>query len=132
MVIATSTLLAILQDEPERRAFSGALEAADSRALSAVNFVETSIVLEARHGADGFRNLDLFLDRTWIELAAVGAVQARIACKALNRLGKGRHRAGLNFGDCFAYDLASARGEMLLFKGDNVAQTALVGMPREL
>jgi ribonuclease VapC len=129
MVLDTSALLAILQDEPERRAFNEAIEAADSRTLSAATYVETSIVVEVRHGAEGLRDLDLFIERAGIELVPVDGAQARIACRAFSRFGKGRHRAGLNFGDCFAYALAMARGEALLFKGDDFVHTDLV-VPR--
>lgn len=123
MVLDTSALLAILQDEPERRAFNEAIESADSKELSAANFVETSIVVEARYGAEGLRDLDLLIERAGIELVPVDAGQARIACRAFSRFGKGRHRAGLNFGDCFAYALAMARSEPLLFKGDDFLHT---------
>jgi ribonuclease VapC len=129
MVLDTSALLAILQDEPERRAFNEAIEAADSRALSTANFVETSIVVEARYGAEALRDLDLFIERAGIELVAVDAGQARTACRAFSRFGKGRHRAGLNFGDCFAYALATARSEPLLFKGDDFQHTDLATAP---
>jgi ribonuclease VapC len=129
MVLDTSALLAILQDEPERRAFNEAIEAADSRALSAANFVETSMVIEARYGAEGVRDLDLFVERAGIELVPVDAAQARIACRAFSRFGKGRHRAGLNFGDCFAYALAASRGEPLLAKGDDFVRTDIRTVP---
>ncbi len=129
MVIDTSALLAILQDEPERRVFNEAIEAADSRALSTANFVETSIVIEARYGAEGVRDLDLFVERAEIELVPVDAAQARIACRAFSRFGKGRHRAGLNFGDCFAYALASSRDEPLLAKGDDFRHTDVPTAP---
>jgi ribonuclease VapC len=123
MVIDTSALLAILQDEPERRAFNEALEAADSRVMSVASFVETSIVIEVRYGAEGLRDLDLFLDRAGIELALVDVEQAREARLAFSRFGKGRHPAGLNYGDCFAYALAKVRREPLLFKGADFSQT---------
>src|SRR5262245_19251593 len=123
MVIDTSALAAILQNEPERRSFIEAIEAADSRLMSAATFVEISIVIESRYGAEGLRDLDLFLSRAAIELVAVDAEQAHTARRAFSRYGKGRHRAGLNYGDCFAYGLALVAGEPLLFKGDNFAQT---------
>jgi ribonuclease VapC len=123
MVIDTSALVAIFQGEPERRSFIEAIEAADSRLLSAATFVEISIVLESRHGDDGVRDLDLFLSRAGIELVPVDDEQARTARRAFSRYGKGRHRAGLNFGDCFAYAAAMAMGEPLLFKGDDFAHT---------
>jgi ribonuclease VapC len=123
MVIDTSALLAILQNEPERRSFNEAIEASEFRAMSVATFVEASIVIEARHGAEGVRDLDLFLERAAIEIVDVDLGQGRAARQAFARYGKGRHAAGLNFGDCFAYALAIARGEPLLFKGDDFTRT---------
>jgi ribonuclease VapC len=123
MVIDTSALLAILADEPERGMFVEAIEAAASRLISTATFVEISIVLEARHGAEGVRDLDLFLNRAEIELVAVDDEQAHAARRAFTRFGKGRHPAGLNYGDCFSYALATVAAEPLLFKGQDFAQT---------
>lgn len=123
MVIDTSILLAILQDEPERRVFNEALEAAESRLMPAAAFVETSIIIESRYGTDGLRDLDVFIDRAGIEIVPVDVEQAHIARRAFSQFGKGRHPAGLNFGDCFSYSLARARGESLFFKGDDFSQT---------
>ena len=126
MVIDTSALAAIAFGEPERQSFIKAIEAADSRQLSAATFVETSMVIEARHGAEGVRVLDLFLSRSMIDLIAVDDEQAREARLAFSRYGKGRHPAGLNFGDCFAYALAITSGEPLLFKGEDFSKTDIV------
>ena len=123
MVIDTSALIAILQREPERRAFIEAVEAADARLMSVATFVEISIVIEARHGAEGLRDLDHFIARAGIELVAVDSEQATTARGAFGRFGKARHRAGLNYGDCFLYALAILRGEPLLFKGDDLGHT---------
>ena len=123
MVIDTSALLAILQDEPERRAFNEALESADARLVSVATLVEASILIESRYGAEGLRDLDLLLDRAGIEAVPVDLEQAREARSAWSRFGKGRHPAGLNFGDCFSYALARVLGEPLLFKGDDFPQT---------
>lgn len=125
MVVETSALLAILQNEPERGAFNRAIENADACLLSTAAFVETSIVLEARYGADGLRYLDFFLNQANIHLVPVDRDQALIARQAFSRFGKGRHPAALNFGDCFSYALAKARGEVLLYKGDDFAKTDL-------
>ncbi len=125
MVIDTSALLAILQDEPERRAFNEAIEAAEVRLLSVGSYVEASIVLEVRHGAEGVRELDRILERAGIELVAVDAEQGRAARDAFSRFGKGRHPAALNFGDCFAYALAHTAGQPLLFKGEDFEKTDL-------
>jgi ribonuclease VapC len=126
MVVDTSALLAVLQDEAERRAFNEAIEAADSAAMSVASFVETSIVIETRHGAEGLRALDRFVDRAGIAIAGVDLEQGKVARDAFSRFGKGRHPAGLNFGDCFAYALAKVLGEPLLFKGDDFARTDVV------
>ena len=123
MVIDTSALLAILLDERERRSYNEAIEAAATRAVSAATFVEVSIVVESRFGAEGLRDLDQFVDRAKIEIAAVDLEQANLARLAFSRFGKGRHPAGLNFGDCFSYALAIARGEPLLYKGEDFALT---------
>jgi len=123
MVLDTSAVLAILQDEPERRAFNEAIEAADSRSLSVASLVEASIVIEARYGAEGVRHLDQFLDRADVAVVAVDVEQGKTARQAFSRFGKGRHAAGLNFGDCFSYALAHALGEPLLYKGEDFALT---------
>jgi ribonuclease VapC len=123
MVVDTSAVLAILLNEPERRAFNEAIEAAESRRMSAASFVEVSIVIESRFGAEGVRDLDLFLERAGIELAAVDVEQAQTARRAYSRFGKGRHRAALNYGDCFAYALAVMLDEPLLYKGDDFGWT---------
>lgn len=123
MVIDTSALLAMLQGEPERRAFIDAIQDAESCLLSTANLVETSIVIEARYGVEGARDLDLFVKRAGIELVPVDADQADVARLGFSRFGKGRHRAALNFGDCFAYALAVSLGESLLYKGDDFVHT---------
>ena len=123
MVIDTSALVAILQNEPERRTFNKLIEAAETCVISTANFVEVSIVVEARYGADGIRDLDLFLSKAGINQMSVDEEQAHLARIAFRRYGKGRHPAGLNFGDCFAYALAKSLGEPLLFKGEDFSGT---------
>ena len=95
------------------------------RRTSAASFLEASIVLESRQGADGVRLLDLLIESAGIEVVAVDFAQAKIARRAFANLGKGRHPAGLNYGDCFAYALASQFGEPLLCKGDDFSRTDL-------
>lgn len=125
MVIDTSALVAILQDEPERRSFNEAIEAAGSRVMSVASYVEISIVIESRHGAEGLRELDRFIDRAGIDLIGVDVEQGRAARDAFSRFGKGRHPAALNFGDCFAYALARILEQPLLYKGDDFSKTDL-------
>lgn len=123
MVIDTSALMAVLRLEPERSAFLEAIEASESRIMSTVTFVEASIVAEGSRGAEGLREMDLFLTTAGIDLVAVDSEQAQAARRAFTRFGKGRHRAGLNYGDCFSYALAMVVGEPLLFKGDDFGHT---------
>ncbi|HXH06463.1 MAG TPA: type II toxin-antitoxin system VapC family toxin [Vicinamibacterales bacterium] len=123
MVIDTSALVAILQGAPNRRSLLEAIEAADTRRMSVASFVETSIVIEARYGAEGLRDLDRFIHLAGIELVPVDAEQGQLARAAFSRFGKGRHPAALNFGDCFAYALAMVLGEPLLFTGEDFART---------
>ena len=123
MVIDTSAILAILLRESERRRFLEAIEAIDTARMSVASFVESSIVIESRYGAEGLRDLDRFISRARIELIPVDAEQGQLARSAYSRFGKGRHRAGLNFGDCFSYAAAISLGEPLLCKGDDFVHT---------
>lgn len=123
MVIDTSALVAILDDEPERRRFNEAIEADEVRLISAATLLESSMVLESRRGEPGGRELDLFLHRAKFNVVPVDAEQVEIARQAFRAYGKGRHAARLNFGDCFSYALARLRDEPLLFKGSDFART---------
>jgi len=125
MVIDSSAILAILNDEPERRSFNEAIEQTDACLISVVSFVETSMVLEARKGYEGVRDFDLFVAQAGMELTDVDMEQARLAREAFCQFGKGRHAASLNFGDCFSYALAKATGLPLLFKGNDFSLTDL-------
>jgi len=123
IVIDSSAVLAILNNEPERRKFNETIEQAEVCLISAASFVEASIVLEARKGYEGVRDFDLFVARAGIKLAEVDVEQAEIARTAFRQFGKGRHAANLNFGDCFSYALAKANDLPLLFKGNDFSQT---------
>jgi ribonuclease VapC len=123
MVIDTSALLAVLFDEPEREQFVRAIGAANHRYVSAGTVVEATIVAESRRGDAAGRELDLFLYRAAVEVVAVDEEQALLARDAWRRYGKGRHPAGLNFGDLFSYALARANGDVLLFKGEDFSET---------
>ena len=123
MIIDTSALVAILDQEPEADRIVRTLASASERTLSAANLVEAGIVMQARRGDDGARDLDLLLAKLRVDIAAVTASQADIARKAFRRYGRGRHPANLNFGDCFAYALAKDKSASLLFKGNDFRQT---------
>ena len=118
-----SALLAILLGEPEQEHFIEMLALANRRMVSATTVVECGLVLTSRRGEGGVSRLNSLLHEARIEIAAVDSEQARSAIDAFRRFGKGRHPAGLNLGDCFAYALAAATGEPLLYKGDDFAKT---------
>lgn len=123
MIIDTSALLAVLFDEPERDRFVRAIAGAKQPCISAGTVVEATIVAESRRGEAAGRELDLFLYRAGITVVAVSEEQALLARQAWRQYGKGRHPAGLNYGDLFSYALARAQGDALRFKGDNFART---------
>jgi ribonuclease VapC len=130
MVIDTSAVIACLLDEPERVSFVECIEADPVRLISMVGFVEASLVILSRRGAEGLADLAAFLDRAEIDRVAVDARQADEAVEAFRRFGRGRHPAALNIGDCFAYALARTTGEPLLFKGGDFAQTDVAATTR--
>jgi ribonuclease VapC len=123
MVLDTSALLALLLDEPEAEDFRAAVEDDTTRLVSAATLLETALVIEARKGEPGGRELDSLIHKAEIVVVAVDAEQVSEARRAYRRFGRGRHTAGLNFGDVFAYALARTSGEPLLFKGDDLART---------
>ncbi len=123
MVVDTSALLAVLQDEPERTSFIGAIEGANGCWISVASFVEASVLIDTRYGNEGIRDLDHFLAVARFELYGVDDNQAYVARQAYRDFGKGRHPAALNFGDCFAYALARYLGDELLFKGTDFSKT---------
>lgn len=123
MVVDTSALLAVLFDEPEREAFIALLGGADDALISAATLLEASIVMQARTGDEGVADLDELLSAAAVRCVAVDQTQALLARTAFRRYGKGRAPAGLNFGDCFAFALATAMERPLLFKGDDFART---------
>jgi ribonuclease VapC len=123
VIIDTSALLAILLLEPEARRILNSIKAADRRVISAATLVEAGIVAESRGGEQGARDLDAALARLKVDVAPLTVSHAMHARRAFRRYGKGRHAAGLNLGDCFAYALAKATGDPLLFKGDDFSKT---------
>jgi ribonuclease VapC len=125
MIIDTSAIIAILFDEDDAMSYAKAITEADSCRISAATFVETAIVVEAQTKNSGGRQLDAFIRRAGIVIEPVTEEQAHIARQAFIDFGKGRHAAGLNYGDCFSYALSKASREPLLFKGKDFAKTDL-------
>lgn len=124
MVVDSSALLAVLLGEPAREAVTKAMaEADDGMRISAVNFVEASVVIETRKGAAGLLALDRLIEKSGIEIATVDDKVAREARDAYRNFGKGRHPAKLNLGDCFAYALAKILAEPILCTGRDFAKT---------
>lgn len=124
MVIDTSALVAIAFNEPEAKDFRERIADDPVRLISAATVLEAAMVIETRLGDAGGAELDLWLHKANVEIVAVTADHADQARRAWRRYGgKGRHPAGLNFGDCFAYALAKATGEPLLYKGNDFPQT---------
>jgi ribonuclease VapC len=123
LILDTSALMAILQKEPEASAFGDAIAQARSIAVAAPTIVELGIVAEGRAGDVVRPRIDQLLASIGVEIVPFTAEHADLARDAWRRYGKGRHPAGLNVGDCFAYALAIARGEPLLFKGDDFRHT---------
>lgn len=123
MTLDTSVVLAILQDEAEREEFVRLIEGDPRRLMSVVSILEAAMVLEGRRGEDAGADLDQFLRSASIESVPFDEEQLRLARAAYRRFGKGRHAAGLNFGDCMAYALAQWSGEPLLYKGSDFGAT---------
>ena len=128
MTLDTSAVMAVLLDEPERAEFASLIEQAPRRIISSVSVLEAAMVLEGRKGDDAGFDLDQFLHKASVETVAFDAEQLAAARTAFRRYGKGRHPAGLNFGDCAAYALAQWSGEPLLFKGTDFAATDIRGV----
>lgn len=123
MVLDSSAVIALLLDEPDADAMRLAIADSATRLMSAATFVEVSLVIENRSGEAGGRELDLLISRLGIVIVPVDAEQAAEARRAWRRYGRGRHAAGLNYGDLFSYALTRTTGEPLLFKGEDFTRT---------
>jgi ribonuclease VapC len=123
IVIDSSALVAILRDEPERRLLIDTIVDHGEPCISAATYVEASMVMELRLGDRGGREIDTLIEDVGIAIVPFDQAQAKVAREAFRRFGKGRHRAALNLGDCFAYALANTLSAPLLFKGDDFTLT---------
>ncbi len=126
MILDTSAIVAILFKEPEAADFLRMISDTSACSLSAATYVEATMVIEKTTKPGGVSRLDALLREGGIIILPFTVEQAHIARQAFLDYGKGRHPAGLNLGDCFAYALAKASGEPLLFKGADFAQTDVV------
>ena len=124
MIIDTSALIAILRAEPDAGEMARAIERAQIRRISAASWLETAVVIDASRDPVASRRFDELVQTAELQVEPVTGDQARIARDAYRDFGKGSgHKAGLNFGDCFAYALAKSTGEDLLFKGNDFGHT---------
>jgi ribonuclease VapC len=130
MIVDSSAVLAVLLDEAEAEEFTALLLNSEVCRMSAVSFVEASIIAETNGGDGGVRQLDAFLRTAGITIEPVSEEHALAARQAYSDYGRGRHAAGLNLGDCFSYALARASGEPLLFKGSDFRKTDIVSAIR--
>jgi ribonuclease VapC len=124
VIIDTSALIAILRAEPDAGEMARAIEHAQIRRISAANWLETAVVIDASRDPVASRRFDELVQTAELHVEPVTGDQARVARDAYRDFGKGSgHKAGLNFGDCFAYALAKSTGEELLFKGNDFGHT---------
>ena len=123
MVIDSSAVIAILLSEDDAERYTRAIEGAARPRMSAASYLEVAVVIDNRGDVLAPREFDRFIRRAGIEVVAFNLEQAELARQAYRDFGKGRHPAGLNFGDCFSYALAKFTDEPLLFKGTDFSRT---------
>ncbi|MGA9796715.1 MAG: type II toxin-antitoxin system VapC family toxin [Rhizomicrobium sp.] len=124
MIVDSSAIIAIVRSEPEADAFIRAIGKAATLSMSVASFLETAIVIDSRRNPVSSRTLDQFCEDANMKFVPVDEKQMRLAREAYRDFGKGSgHPARLNFGDCFAYALAKAAGEPLLYKGADFSHT---------
>ncbi len=122
IAVDASAVLAIVLDEPEKRTMITAIELAGGGLMSPVNWWEAAVKARIVKGDDGAGILSAILQSLNIRIAPTDEAQAQTAFAAHVRFGRGTP-AALNLGDCFAYALATAEGDGLLFKGEDFAKT---------
>jgi ribonuclease VapC len=125
IAVDTSALMAILLNEPEADACIAALEREDDLLISAGTMAEALIVAARRNVAEEMRRL---IDELGFEVVTVTSASARRIAEAYARWGKGVHPAALNFGDCFAYEIAKEHGCRLLYLGGDFLETDVEGV----
>ena len=123
MIVDSSALIAILFNEPDRASLVAKMASASSLSVSAASVLESAMVLEGNRGLGASADLDDLIRRTRMRIIPFDVEQLEIARKAFELYGKGRHPAGLNFGDCISYALAKWTGEALLYKGEDFTLT---------
>ena len=123
MVIDSSAIIAILLGESDAERMSRAISLDSRRLVSAFSALESAVVIAARKGDQGERELDLLMLKVRMEILPFDSGQYEAAREAHDKYGKGRHAAALNIGDCCSYALSAQTGEPLLCKGDDFSKT---------
>lgn len=125
LIVDSSALIAIILNEPEQDAFIAEIMMDEAPAMSTASYVECALRLDGQLASGQDARLDAAIARLGIDLVPVTEQHARLARRAFEMFGKGRHPAGLNFGDCLSYALAKATGQPLLYKGLDFIKTDL-------
>lgn len=126
MFVDASAIVAILLREDDWMSLAGRMEAEERIYVSPLVLWEATVALsrEKRMPFDGARSfIDAFISNSKAETLDITAAVGALAIEASRRYGRGRHKAGLNFGDCFAYACAKAHDLPLLFKGEDFIHT---------
>jgi ribonuclease VapC len=123
LILDTSAVIAILAGEPDAEHYARLIERNPAPRIGTPALLEASIVLTRWFGEDAEATLDAFVRESGAEVVPFDLPQLRAAQDAYRRFGKGRHAAGLNFGDCMSYALAQVCDESLLFKGEDFSRT---------
>jgi ribonuclease VapC len=126
IVVDTSAIVSIIRQEADAPALADIIDEQDRTLISAVSFVETSMVVNGRRLDVDLANVEVILAAMSVEIVPLNLDDGKAAVLGFMRFGKGRHRARLNFADCFSYALAKSRNIPLLFKGDDFIHTDIV------
>ncbi len=123
MTLDSSALIAILFGEPGYLDLIDRILAADHVRVGAPTLAETGLVFTGRHGGRNAESIDGLISELGVSVVPFGEAESRLAIDAFRRFGRGRHAAGLNYGDCLSYAMARAAKDTLLYVGDDFAKT---------
>jgi len=126
IVVDSSIIVAIIREESDAAIWVDVLDKTPHAFMSVISYVETNMVIAGRWSDARLGRVDATLKALHVRVVPVTLNQGNVALAAFLRFGRGRHSAGLNIGDCFAYALAKSRDLPLLFKGDDFAKTDIV------
>jgi ribonuclease VapC len=125
MIVDASALIAVVLKEPDWQSYEAALVNSAENVMSPVNRMEVFMRLESIGGEWLVQKFDALAAVLKLKTEPIDDFQLDLAQSAFRRFGKGRHKAALNMGDCFAYALARSKGQAILYKGNDFSQTDL-------